>query len=54
MSPCISRASRRLIASPRPEPSLGRVCPDLTCTNGSKMRESWSAGMPVPLSVTRK
>ena len=48
----MSRASRRLMASPSPEPSRVRVCPRSTCTNGSKMAARCSSSMPIPVSST--
>ena len=50
----MSRASRRLIVSPSPDPSFERVCPFSTCTNGSKIAPSFSRGMPRPVSDTLK
>ena len=45
-SPPMPRASSRLIASPSPVPSVGRVRRRSTCTNGSKIVSSWSGGDP--------
>ena len=53
-SPPMSRASRRLIVRPKPEPSVERVWPVSTCTNGSKMTGKCSGGMPMPVSRTWK
>jgi hypothetical protein len=47
------RARSRLIASPSPVPSLVRVSPVLTCTNGSNTASCLSRGMPMPVSCTR-
>ena len=51
-SPPMPRARSRLIASPSPIPSWVRVNRVSTCTNGSKIRPSWSAAMPRPVSDT--
>ena len=47
------RARSRLIASPSPVPSCGLFSARPTCTNGSKIAASRSAGIPVPVSCTR-
>ena len=49
----MARARSRLIARPSPTPECARVCPSSTCTNGSKIASSRSAGMPTPESTTR-
>ncbi len=49
MLPPIKVTKRWTMDSPRPEPPLV-LC--LTCTKGSKMRVSLSAGMPMPVSDT--
>ena len=46
------RARSRLIASPSPTPSWGRVSRWSTCTNGSKTPPSFSAAIPMPVSAT--
>ena len=53
ISPPIPRARFRLIASPRPVPSLELV-KLLICTNGSKMSSYLSARIPTPVSETRR
>ena len=52
-SPPMSRARRRLMASPSPVPPCARVSVMSPCTNGSKIGCSQSAGIPVPVSSTR-
>ena len=47
------RARSRLIASPSPVPSCGRVSPARTCTNGSNTAACCSTGIPTPVSATR-
>jgi hypothetical protein len=53
ISPPMRRASRRLIVSPRPAPPTGLLLRRPTCTNGSKIASSCSAGIPGPVSSTR-
>jgi diguanylate cyclase (GGDEF)-like protein/PAS domain S-box-containing protein len=53
-SPPMPRTRSRLIASPSPVPSLVRVSPVLTCTNGSNTASCLSRGMPMPVSCTRR
>src|SRR4051812_50111384 len=50
--PPIAVANLRLIAKPRPVPSLRLESLLRICTNGSKMVSSLSAGMAIPLSGT--
>ena len=51
-SPPIARARSRLMASPSPDPSLVRVSPVESCTNGWKIASCALAGMPGPVSRT--
>ncbi len=55
-SPPIARASSREIVSPSPAPSRRARGSSArpACSNGAKMRSSWSAGMPSPVSLTAK
>ena len=52
MSPPIARASCRLMESPSPVPSAGRVRDLSPCTNGSKIESSNGARIPRPVSFT--
>ena len=54
ISPPSSRAISRLIDSPRPVPPYFRLVVPSACWNASKMMRCFSAGMPMPVSVTRK
>ena len=55
-SPAMSRASRRLIASPRPVPPYRRDVELSACMNASNSLPWRSSGMPMPVSrtVTRR
>src|ERR1044071_2085551 len=52
MSPPMSVASWRLIASPRPVPPKRRVVEPSSCTKASKIAAWFSGRMPVPVSTT--
>ena len=52
-SPPISRARRRLMASPSPVPPCWRVRLMSACSNSSKTAASRSAAIPGPVSSTR-
>ncbi len=52
ISPPSACANRRLMVRPRPVPPNCRVTELSACTNGSKIDSSFSAGMPMPLSIT--
>ena len=54
IAPPSSRASDRLIDSPRPEPPYFRLVVPSACWNCSKMSASLSSAMPIPVSATVK
>ena len=43
-----------LIESPRPVPPYLRLMLPSTCLKASKIRESFSCGIPIPVSLTSK
>ena len=52
ISPPRRRASSRLIANPKPVPPYRRLVLPSACWNASKMVSCFSAGIPIPLSLT--
>ena len=52
--PPINSVSLFAIASPKPVPPLLRVIDPSACVNASKINRSFSAGIPMPVSSTRK
>ena len=54
MAPPINSTSRAQMARPRPVPPYFRVVELSACSNGRKIADCLSAGMPMPVSRTSK